>query len=119
MLEVLASLAVLSIVWMIYQIIRAKKFNHFKEILITDIKPEVIKAIKVELETLRSDSFPNNKCHIDATLYFWTQYPIRILQAALERDIIDQKWLEKTGNVRHSQHLMHIQQHHLLRRNGE
>ncbi|GLX84343.1 hypothetical protein tloyanaT_05950 [Thalassotalea loyana] len=119
MLEVLASLATLTILWMVWQLIRAKKFNKFKEVLMHDVKPDVIKAIKTELEESRSEVFPNNEYHVQATVYFWTQYPIRILQAALERDIIDEQWLIKTGNLRHSQHLMHIQQHLMLRRNGE
>ncbi|QOL26848.1 hypothetical protein LP316_06025 [Thalassotalea sp. LPB0316] len=119
MLEVLASLATLTILWMVWQLIRARRFNQFKALLISDIKPEVIKAITTELEQSRSNAFPNNEYHIQATLYFWTQYPIRILQAALERDIIDERWLKKTGNFRHSQHLMHIQQQYLLRRKGE
>lgn len=119
MMEVFATLAVVCLLWMIWQLYRAKQFNRFKQTLQIDIAPKVIDAIKTELEASQSEAFPNNESHVQATLFFWTQYPIRILQAAIERDIIDEKWLKETGNVRHSQHLMHIQQQYLLKRNGE
>jgi hypothetical protein len=38
---------------------------------------------------------------------------VRILQAALQREIISTQWLKDTGNLRNSQHLFHVEQEYL------
>jgi len=108
---VLPALALL--IWLAWQLYRAKQFNKFKTLLNNEIKAKVISAIQEDLATQRSEQFPNNQTHIDATIYYWTQYPIRILQAAIKYEIIDKQWLQATSNVRHSQHLMFIQRQYL------
>lgn len=57
----------------------------------------------------RSDIFPNNACHQESTIAYWTAYKVRILQAALMREIIDEAWLKETGNYRNCQHLFHVE----------
>ena len=78
-----------------------------------EIQPKVVADIKAELEQTRSPLFPNSEIHQSATIYYWCQSPARILQAALTRGIIDEKWLKDTGNWRNSQHLFHVGQHQL------
>lgn len=108
-MEIIIVFAVFILLFMVWQIIRAKRFTQFKRVLNTEIKPKVISHIVTELNESRSEVFPNNKVHCQATIDFWGQYPVRILQAALHRNIIDKAWLEKTGNMRNSQHLFFIQ----------
>ena len=108
---VLPALALL--VWLAWQLYRAKQFTKFKARLNTEIKDKVIAAIEEDLIASRNDQFQNKQAHIDATIFYYTQYPIRILQAAIKYEIIDKQWLQATNNVRNSQHLMHIQKQYL------
>ena len=107
-------LALSSLFWLTWQLIKARRFNRFKQLLEQEIKPKVIANILDELNEQRCELYPNNECHQAATIYFWSQYKARILQAALQRDIIDKQWLKGTGNLRNSQHLFHIEQHRLV-----
>ncbi|MBL4909217.1 MAG: hypothetical protein JKX78_04200 [Alteromonadaceae bacterium] len=108
---VLPALALL--IWLAWQLYRAKQFNKFKALLNSEVKAKVIAVIKEDLTNQRSEQFPNTQAHIDATIYYWTQYPIRILQAAIYYEIIDKQWLQTTNNVRNSQHLMHLERQYL------
>lgn len=99
-----------SLFWLIWQLIKAKRYTKFKLRLEEEIKPKVFEHIINELNETRSDVFPNNDIHQQATLYYWGQYKVRILQAALNKEIIDKKWLEDTGNLRNSQHLFFVEQ---------
>ena len=108
-MEIFIIIAVSILLWMVWQIVRAKRFTQFKRLLNDEIKRKVIESIIAELDATRSDILPNNKIHCQATIDFWGQYPVRILQAALNREIIDKAWLEETGNIRNSQHLFFIQ----------
>ncbi|PCI58290.1 MAG: hypothetical protein COB35_13880 [Gammaproteobacteria bacterium] len=112
-MEFIAIPAIALLIWLAWQLYRAKQFNKFKTLLNDKIKTDVIAAIQEDLATQRSEQFPNNQAHIDATVYYWTQYPIRILQAAINYEIVDKQWLLATNNVRNSQHLMHIQRQYL------
>lgn len=105
--------AVAVLLWMAWLLVKAKRFTKFKQEIEEELKPKVIADILAELEENRSEMFPNNEVHQQATLYYWTQYKARILQAALQREIISQQWLKDTGNLRNSQHLFHIEQQHL------
>lgn len=96
---------------MFWQYLRARKFTQFKRMLISEVQPKVISAINIEMESTRSDLLPNTDTHQQATQFYWTQYPVRVLQAAMIWGIIDEDWLKQTGNTRNSQHLFHIQQH--------
>ena len=98
------------LLWLIWQLIQAKRFTRFKQRLEQEVKPKVMAAITQELEDTRSELYPNGDEHLEATLFFWGQYKVRILQAALQREIIDEKWLKDTGNWRNSQHLFFIEQ---------
>lgn len=104
---VAAALAVL--LWLVWQLIKAKRFTKFKQCLENDIKPKVFAHIINELNETRSELLPNNESHQQATLYFWGKYKVRILQAALIRDIIDEQWLKDTDNIKNSQHLFFIE----------
>ena len=111
-MEIFAFLAVAILLWMAWQLVQAKRFNKFRKQIIEELKPKVVASIIVELEETRSELSPNNESHQQATIYFWTEYKVRILQAALQREIIDEKWLKDTGNLRNSQHLFHIERQH-------
>ncbi len=100
---------------MCWQLFRAKQFTQFKKLIIGQLEPKVIKHIEEELLATRSEQTPNNDCHIQATLFYWCQYKSRILQAALQKEIIDEKWLKDTGNYRNCQHLFHIENDKLHR----
>lgn len=104
-----------ALAWLIWQLLRAKNFTRFKQTLEQEIKPKVIAHIIDELNETRSELFPNTQTHQEATIYFWCQYKSRILQAALEREIIDKQWLTATGNLRNSQHLFHVERHLLAK----
>ncbi|WDE08365.1 hypothetical protein SG34_022925 [Thalassomonas viridans] len=105
--------------WLVWQLLRAKKFTRFKQTLEQEIKPKVVAHIINELNETRSELFPNNQAHQEATIYFWCQYKSRILQAALDREIIDKEWLTATGNLRNCQHLFHVERHLLAKTSGE
>ena len=109
-MEILAIAAIAVIIWLLWQLYRAKKFNHFKQQIMTDIRPLVIAHLKQTLIESRCERYPNSDAHIEASCYYWGQYPARVLQAALAWKIIEQHWLEQSGNVRNSQHLFFIEQ---------
>ena len=98
------------IIWFFWQLMKAKRFTKFKQCLEKEIKPKVFEHIINELNNTRTELLPNNGIHQQATLYYWGQYKVRILQAALLRDIIDEQWLKDTGNIKNSQHLFFIEQ---------
>ena len=105
--------AIAVILWMAWLLVKAKRFTKFKQRIEEELKPKVIANILAELEENRSEVFPNNEAHQHATIYYWSQYKARILQAALQREIISTQWLKDTGNLRNSQHLFHVEQEHL------
>ena len=109
MLEIIAIAAVMLIVWMAWQLYRAKQFNKFKRQIMVDIKPLVEKYVAETLIENRSDSTPNTDAHISASQYYWTQFPSRTLQMALHWQLIDEQWLKRTGNIRNCQHLFYIE----------
>ena len=112
-MEIIALLALLSLLWLIWQLIKAKQFTRFTKDIEKELKTKVIDSIIAELDETRSDLYPNNKCHQQATIEYWTQYKSRILHAALEREIIDQQWLKDSGNLRNAQHLFHVERQYL------
>jgi len=107
--EFIVAAAVVVLLWFVWQLVKAKRFTKFKQCLEKEIKPKVFAHIMNELDETRSDLLPNNEVHQQATLYYWGQYKVRILQAALIREIIDEQWLKDTGNVKNSQHLFFIE----------
>lgn len=112
-MEFIVVIALLSLAWLIWQLIKAKQYTRFKRLIAEELKPKVVQKIIISLNKNRSEAFPNNKIHEQATLYYWTQYNGRILKAALIHEVIDEKWLKETGNVRNSQHLFHVEQQYL------
>ncbi|MBU2894408.1 hypothetical protein KO495_13940 [Colwellia sp. D2M02] len=112
-MEIIALLALLALLWLIWQLVKAKRFTRFKQLIDRELKSQVIDNIIAELEETRSDVYPNNACHQEATIAFWTQYKSRILHAALQREIIDQQWLKDSGNLRNAQHLFHVERQYL------
>ena len=111
-MEIIATVALLSLLWLVWQLVKAKRFTHFKRQIELELKDKVIDSITQELVETRSELFPNNEHHQAATLLYWTQYKSRILHAALAREIIDQQWLIDTGNLRNAQHLFFIERQH-------
>lgn len=108
-MDVIIIFAVAILLWLIWQLIKAKRFTRFKQLIEQELKPKVLVHISNELEETRCELLPNTESHIQATSLFWTQYKVRILQAALMREIIDEQWLKETGNWRNSQHLFFIE----------
>ncbi len=108
-MEIIAVLAVAIILWMLWQLYRARQFNQFKQFINTELKPLVSIALKQRLEENRDELHPNTEAHLDAATYFWCQYPSRILQAAIAWQVLDENWIEKSGNKRHCQHLFFIE----------
>lgn len=111
-MEYLALIALCLWCWLIWQLVNAKRFTRFKTLLRTELKDRVIADIIRELDESRSAQLPNTDAHVQATIYYWTHYTVRILQAALQREIISEQWLKATGNWRNSQHLMSIERHY-------
>lgn len=114
-MELIVVIAVLILVWLIWQLMRAKHFTQFKKTILAELKPKVIASIIEEMEQTRSEQHPNTQIHQDATIAYWSASTGRVLQAALMREIIDEQWLKETGNVRNSQHLFHVEAHLLHR----
>mgnify|MGYP000165043988 CR=1 FL=1 len=112
-MEIIVLIAFGALFWLVWQLYKAKKFTQFKQNIEQNLKAKVIMAIKEELAETRSEQYPNNACHEQATIFYWTQYKSRILHAALEREIITKEWLEKSGNIRNAQHLFHVEQQFL------
>jgi hypothetical protein len=112
-MQIIAVLALASLAWLIWQLIKAKRFTRFKLKIEEELREKVIANIIEELEENRNEYYPNNKCHQEATIYYWCQYKSRILQAALQREIITEQWLIDSGNLRNAQHLFHVESKYL------
>jgi hypothetical protein len=112
-MQIIALLALASLAWLIWQLIKAKRFTHFKQKIEEELKEKVIASIIEELRDKRSEAFPNNNCHQEATIYYWCQYKSRILHAALQREIISEQWLKDSGNLRNAQHLFFVENKYL------
>lgn len=112
-MQIIAVLALASLAWLIWQLIKAKRFTRFKQKIEDELKDKVITSIIEELYDNRSEAFPNNDCHKEATILYWTQYKSRILHAALQREIITEQWLKDSGNLRNAQHLFFIEKEYL------
>lgn len=110
MLEVISLLAVLTLITMLWLLLKAKQYNKFLRMLIDDIKPQLVEAIKIDLIAKQSELTPNNQAHIDATIYYWTCHKVRIFQGAYQFGILDDDWLSTPQNKRNVQHLMHVEQ---------
>lgn len=108
-MEVLVIIAGGVLLWMAWQLYRAKQFTLFKKLIESEIKPKVVEHLTTELTENRSELFPNSDCHIQASIIYWCLYKSRILQLALEKEIVTKQWLEETGNMRNCQHLFHIE----------
>lgn len=114
MAEVFATIAFFIIAFMVWQLYRAKQYNRFLRWLLAEVKPKLIERLTLELEQGRCDKFPNTDAHIEATILFYTQYKVRIFQAAYERELIGEEWLAVPANKRLAQHLMHKEQNFRL-----
>jgi hypothetical protein len=112
-MEIFAILALLILAWLSWQLVKAKRFNRFKQQIDNEFKNKVIASIIEELTHTRCEGLPNNDSHQAATIFYWTQYKSRILHAALSREIISQEWLISSGNLRNAQHLFFIEREYL------
>ena len=111
--QIIIAFAAVSLAWLIWQLMKAKRFTRFKLLIDEELKAKVIESIIADLNESRSEIFPNNEYHQQATIFYWTQYKSRILHAALQREIISEQWLKETGNLRNAQHLFFVEQAHL------
>ncbi|MDG1752024.1 MAG: hypothetical protein P8I03_10245 [Thalassotalea sp.] len=109
-MEILVVIAAGLLVWMAWQLYRAKQFTQFKQLIETELKPQIVDYLTTELIKNRSELFPNSDCHIQASIDYWCRYKVRILQLALEKEIITKQWFIETGNTRNCQHLFHVEQ---------
>lgn len=109
MTDVIVVLAFALLIWMMWRLYQAKQYNKFIDWLNVEIKPLLLVKIAEELEENRSADFPNNECHQQAAMYFYQQYPVRIFEAAVEREIISKDWFLNKHNKRHASHLLFIQ----------
>ena len=112
-MEIISIFAIAFLVWMVWQLYRAKQFTQFKRFVSNDLSNQVRLHIEEKLTAERSELYPNNEAHIKAAQFYWTKYPIRTLQYALNFQIITSEQLKKEGKYRHSQHLYHVQGHWL------
>lgn len=113
-MEIIVVLAIGMILFLLWQLYRAKQFNRFKQRIESEITPQLIKHITTQLLASRCQLLPNTQAHIDASIIFWTCSKARVLQAALAQEIIDDNWLINTGNYRNCQHLFFIEKEFLL-----
>ncbi|TLU64159.1 hypothetical protein FE810_12700 [Thalassotalea litorea] len=114
---VLVSLAVILIGFMVWKLIQARQYNRFIDWLNQDIKPQLLSMIENELVESRCDLTPNNESHIQATKAFYSAYPIRILEAALAREIIPVEWLNARKHKRFASHMMAAQGQYRVKAN--
>ena len=112
-MQIIAVLALASLAWLIWQLIKAKRFTRFKQKIEDELKEKVIANIIEELTENRNEVYPNNDCHQEATIYYWCQYKSRLLHAALQREIISEQWLKDSGNLRNAQHLFYVESKYL------
>lgn len=108
-MQIIVILALTSMAWLIWQLIKAKRYTRFKQKIEEELKEKVIANILEELRDNRSATLPNNDCHQEATIYYWCQYKSRLLHAALQREIITVQWLKDSGNLRNAQHLFFVE----------
>lgn len=101
--------------WFAWQLFRAKQFNAFKVYLRQEVKPKLITAIEAELVATQNEFTPNNDSHRSATVYFWTQHSVRILQKALALDILSETQLKANKKWRFCQHLFFIEKQYLVK----
>ncbi len=104
---VFSLLAISILLWLIWQLIKAKRFTRFCHYIEHNLKQEVAEKLVAEFMN-PSSQFSILKNEPARTVEFWMQYKVRILQAALLTDIINEDWLKQTNNVRNSQHLFFI-----------
>ncbi|MGV2873424.1 hypothetical protein [Colwellia sp. E150_009] len=112
-MQIIAVLALASLVWLIWQLIKAKRYTRFKQKIEEELKAKVIASIIEDLAENRSATYPNNNCHQEATIFYWCQYKSRILHAALQREIVTEQWLKDSGNLRNAQHLFYVEREYL------
>jgi hypothetical protein len=108
--EIFVIIALGLLLWMVWQLYRAKQFTQFKRLIESEIKPKIVDHLTNELIENRSELFPNSDSHIQASIDYWCQYKVRTIQFALEKEIINKQWLIETGNTRNCQHLFHVEQ---------
>ncbi len=97
--------------WQLYQ---AKKVKKFKLWLDNTITPELCHVLKKRLINHRSELFPNTGEHIQASCIFWAKYHSRVIQKALQLEIMTKQTIIDAGFHRQYQHILFIEQQYLL-----
>ncbi|MCH2055156.1 MAG: hypothetical protein MK214_00785 [Thalassotalea sp.] len=113
-MELFAIAAAMLIIWMCWQLYRARRYNQFKAMVQQDLKPRVVEHLTTKLQSERSDATPNTDAHIAASQYFYTQFPARTLQVAIEWEIVNEAWLKEHGYIRFCQHLFFVDRDKLI-----
>lgn len=108
---ILASSILIFLSWQLYQ---AKRIRHFKKWIDTNITSELIHQLTEQLSNNRSEQFPNNDIHIEASILFWTQYRARIIQKSIQLNITNKQAIINMGFHRQCQHILFIEQAFLL-----
>ncbi len=109
MIEIIIGLAAFILLWMMWRLYQAKQYNRFIDWLNVDISPKLAQVLIAEMEQNRSELFPNTEDHIHAALMYYRQYPVRIFEAAVAREVIEQGWLIDKPHKRWAAHLLFIQ----------
>ena len=109
MINIIVIFAFAFLIWLMWRLYQAKQYNKFIDWLNVDIQPKLLTQIAQELEDNRSVDFPNNEYHQQAAKYFYQQYPVRIFEAAVAREIINKDWFLNKQHKRHAAHLLFIQ----------
>jgi hypothetical protein len=109
MIEFIALSALFCLAWMMWRLYQAKQYNRFVDWLNSEVRPQLVQCLNEEFEDNRNELFPNTPEHIQAALYYYQQYPVRIFEAAVAREIIPPVWLESKTNKRHAAHLLYVQ----------
>ncbi|WP_371377137.1 hypothetical protein [Thalassotalea aquiviva] len=113
-MEFLILAASVALVFMAYKLYQAKQYNQFIDWLVTDIQPQLLQALVSELKQQRCQQTPNTDAHIKATQYYYAQYPVRVFQGALQRNIISKDWFASAKHKRFAAHLMASQASHRI-----
>ena len=113
-MEIIIVIAIAILCFVSWQLYQAKKVSKFKQWLNDTIEPQLCLELTKRLTHQRSQLFPNTDEHIQASCIFWTQFHSRVIQKALQLDIVTKQSIIDAGFYRQCQHIMFVEQQYLL-----
>lgn len=113
-MEILIILACSLLIFLSWQLYQAKRITHFKQWIDKELTPELTTKLTECLQKSRCATFQNNDVHIQASIYFWTQYRARVIQKALQLNIINKQTIIDMKYHRQCQHMLFIENEYLL-----